>query len=238
MESNDRRASARAGLAALLVGGCVASAGCGQRDARPAATAPPFVPPAAPVAAAVPDAGRELHEERAPSAGVLGEAQLEEAGAFASLTLADDGVIEGGLIGDPDVEAQGGFGLGRPGTIGHGSGAGSARSAAVPTLRFGEPILDRPPVTAIVRRYVKREVGKLRYCYERALLAHPELTGLVTSEFVIDVTGAVASSTAIGFDPDVASCVAKVIGAIVFPKPPGGGTVKVAYPLIFRPSSP
>jgi hypothetical protein len=37
-------------------------------------------------------------------------------------------------------------------------------------------------------------------------------------------------------DRTVATCVAGVVHAIAFPKPPGGGIVKVTYPFTFHPA--
>jgi hypothetical protein len=53
-------------------------------------------------------------------------------------------------------------------------------------------------------------------------------------QFFIRPDGKVATATASGVDPDVASCVAEVIRQIEFPKPKGGGGVQVNYPFVFR----
>lgn len=85
---------------------------------------------------------------------------------------------------------------------------------------------------AIIRRYVKRNMEKIRYCYEMQLLANPSLEGTVMASFIISPTGAVMSSKADGVDGKVASCVAGVVGAIAFPRP--GDAVQVNYPFTFR----
>lgn len=86
----------------------------------------------------------------------------------------------------------------------------------------------------IIRRYIKRNSSKLQYCFEKQLLAKPGIQGDIQSQFIIMPDGSVKSSTARGFDPEVASCVGEVIGAIEFPKPTDGGTVQVNYPLTFH----
>ena len=89
---------------------------------------------------------------------------------------------------------------------------------------------------AIIRRYIKRNIQKITYCYEKQLLAKPGLQGTVQSQFFITPNGNVTSSTGSGFDPEVANCVADVIGGIEFPKPKGGGGVQVNYPFTFHPA--
>ena len=110
------------------------------------------------------------------------------------------------------------------------------RTAAVPTVSIGQPNAQGDLDKAIIRRYIKRNVQKIQYCYEKELLAKPTLAGTVQAQFFITPNGTVASSTGNGVDPEVASCVAAVIKNIEFPKPKGGGGVQVNYPFIFRAS--
>jgi pSer/pThr/pTyr-binding forkhead associated (FHA) protein len=140
------------------------------------------------------------------------------------------------------------IGTGRYGTIGHGSGTGSGygvgggrggmrgRTAAVPTVSIGQPNAQGDLDKAIIRRYIKRNIQKITYCYEKQLLAKPGLSGTVQTQFFITPNGNVASSSGSGVDPEVANCVADVIKGIEFPKPKGGGGVQVNYPFTFRPA--
>lgn len=140
------------------------------------------------------------------------------------------------------------IGTGRYGTIGHGSGTGSGygvgggrggmrgRSSAVPTVSIGQPNAQGDLDKAIIRRYIKRNIQKITYCYEKQLLAKPGLSGTVSTQFFITPNGNVASSSGSGVDPEVANCVADVIKGIEFPKPKGGGGVQVNYPFTFRPA--
>ena len=140
------------------------------------------------------------------------------------------------------------IGTGRYGTIGHGSGTGSGygvgggrggmrgRTAAVPTVSIGQPNAQGDLDKAIIRRYIKRNIQKITYCYEKQLLAKPGLSGTVQTQFFITPNGNVASSSGSGVDPEVANCVADVIHGIEFPKPKGGGGVQVNYPFTFRPA--
>ncbi len=151
------------------------------------------------------------------------------------------------------------IGTGRYGSIGRGTGTGSGygvgsgrggmrgRSWVVPVISIGQPTVV-PTVAnaadpgnldkAIIRRYVKRNVQKLQYCYEKELLAKQNLAGTVATQFTITEQGVVGSVTASGVDPTVSSCMANVIKGIEFPKPKGTGGVTVSYPFTIRPTGP
>ena len=105
-----------------------------------------------------------------------------------------------------------------------------------PTASIGQPSVQGDLDKAIIRRYIRRNLDKVTYCYEKALLARPTLAGTVATQFVIGVDGIVSSSAASGVDPDVSTCVAGVIKTIEFPKPKGNGIVQVSYPFTFRPT--
>jgi hypothetical protein len=141
------------------------------------------------------------------------------------------------------------IGTGRYGTIGHGSGTGSGygvgggrggsrgHAAAVPAVRIGQPSGSGDLDKATIRRYIKRNLPKIKYCYEKELLASPGLSGTVDTQFLINPNGTVGQVNAKGVNSDVSSCVAGVIKAIEFPKPKGGGPVNVtSYPFEFHPS--
>jgi pSer/pThr/pTyr-binding forkhead associated (FHA) protein len=140
------------------------------------------------------------------------------------------------------------IGTGRYGTIGHGSGTGSGygagggrgglrgRQAAVPNVKIGNVSATGDLDKNIIRRYIRRKLPQIKYCYEKQLLVKPGLGGTVNTDFQISPTGAVLNSKATGVDGDVSSCVADVIKTIQFPKPKGGGLVNVRYPFTFRPT--
>ncbi|HEY8146419.1 MAG TPA: AgmX/PglI C-terminal domain-containing protein, partial [Kofleriaceae bacterium] len=184
-------------------------------------------------------------------------ASLTGTGDFASGL--DDNDIYGGLLGDEVGEMQGGFGFGRvdtgpggggpgTGTIGHGSGTGSGygigsggsnggmhgRRAHEPQVMIGNASATGDLEKNIIRRYIRRKLPHIRYCYEKELLVKAKLAGRVDTEFVIDAAGNVTSASASGMDPEVASCISAAIKSIQFPKPKGGGVVKVTYPFTFR----
>jgi hypothetical protein len=131
-----------------------------------------------------------------------------EGGAFASITgtgdissgFDDQKDIYGGLTGDNPGGGGTGWGTigtGNYGKIGTGSGTGSGygvgsgrggmrgRSSPVPSMSIGQPVAKGDLDKAIIRRYIKRNIQKLVYCYEKELLNQPKLEGTSTAEFVI-----------------------------------------------------
>jgi hypothetical protein len=171
----------------------------------------------------------------------------------------------GGLIGDEAGEMNGGFGFGRAGfgpggggtggggtgwgtigtgrygTIGHSTGSGygvGGTRSSVPSVSLGQATQTGDLDKAIIRRYIRRNLQKIQYCYEKELLALPKLQGTVTAQFTIGSSGVVTSSTGSGIqNPNVESCIAGVIKAIEFPKPKAGDVI-VSYPFTFKPAPP
>lgn len=144
-----------------------------------------------------------------------------------------------GIIGTPT--GYGKIGLGKFGQSGwDGVGGGprgmKRRTSAVPPPVIGQPTGTGNLDKSIIRRYIKRNVDKIAYCYEKELLAKPGMEGTVSISFFITPSGTVKGSTGSGLDNIVANCVADVIGRIEFPKPQGGGGVQVNYPFTFHAS--
>ena len=161
------------------------------------------------------------------------------------------GVSGGGPGGGCGLADCRGIGTGRYATIGNGihtdgnfgGGPGHGdpmhrRVAAIPT-KLGEPVavcgssgdcFDK----SIIRRYIKRSIAKIQYCYEHELLGSPELSGTVTVQFLVAADGTVQQSAGSGMTPAVSSCVAGVVKNIAFPRPNTGGAVQVNYPFTFR----
>jgi hypothetical protein len=132
-----------------------------------------------------------------------------------------------------DQTGWGSIGTGSGNSAGFGPGNGSGNRTA-PSVSIGQPNAVGDLDKAIIRRYIKRNIPKITYCYEKQLLVKPALAGTVSTQFFISPSGAVAVSNASGVDPEVAACIAAVIKGIEFPKPKGGGGVQVNYPFTFR----
>ncbi len=85
---------------------------------------------------------------------------------------------------------------------------------------------------AIIRRYMRRNRDRFQYCYEKELLAHPDLAGVIELGFVIQANGSVTDTSATGGSDAVAACIAGVTKAIEFPS--SHGPTEVHYPIEFR----
>ncbi len=197
--------------------------------------------------ASVPPPSEVPDETRPGTAMALDEGKMGRSDriheGFAALTSDQDfssgfdAEVYGGLLGNDT-----GFGEGRVG-FGAGSGAGygvgrygmiaAGRRGNAPVAFVGNPVSSAGLDKAIVRRYIKRNIQKIQYCYERQLLAHPGIEGTVAARFTITASGTVKGATATGFDRDVASCVASVIENIQFPRPTTD-FVGVSCPFAFR----
>ncbi len=170
--------------------------------------------------------------------GLQGDEYGEMAGGYG---MGVDGFGPGG-----GGTGWGTIGTGSYGTIGQGSGTGSGfgsgsgsgsgrgRKSVVPEPKIGRPSIAGDLDKAIIRRYIRRKLPSIKYCYEKQLLVDKGLSGTVNTNFQISPQGSVLSSTASGVSGSVSSCVAGVIKTIKFPKPKGGGIVQVRYPFIFR----
>jgi hypothetical protein len=126
----------------------------------------------------------------------------------------------------------------RPGDNWGGPGGSWGRQRThtpqVPPPTFSMPSAIGGLDKAIIKRYIKRSVHKIAYCYESELLARPGIEGQVMVSFMITSSGTVQSSAGNGFDAKVSSCVASVIKNIEFPRPTDGGNVQVNYPFTFH----
>lgn len=89
----------------------------------------------------------------------------------------------------------------------------------------------------VIRRTIRGHLVEVKQCYERELVQHPELAGRVIIGFRIGGDGHVLSadvaSSTMG-SPPVEQCIAAAVATWVFPKPIGGGVVKVSYPFVLK----
>ncbi|MDP3500295.1 MAG: AgmX/PglI C-terminal domain-containing protein [Myxococcales bacterium] len=94
----------------------------------------------------------------------------------------------------------------------------------------------------LVAATLRTALPAIRNCYEKSLTTQPTLAGKVMTSFRIGADGRVDEATeAPGEgppfpDPKVTECILKQIRALRFPKPNGGGVVKVKYPFVFAPA--
>ncbi len=104
-----------------------------------------------------------------------------------------------------------------------------------PTEAFGVGVLDTNSIAKVVRR----RKGAIKNCYEKQLKRNPKLAGKVKVQFTILESGRVGSARVMldtTGDPAVGKCIANAMKRWRFPKP-DGGSVTVAFPFVFAPSS-
>lgn len=87
---------------------------------------------------------------------------------------------------------------------------------------------------AIIRRYLKRNLMKLVYCYEKEQLAKPKLQGSVDFSFEIGGDGKVTASRARGLDKEVEQCASSVVKNIEFPKPRDQKPVTATFTVVYQ----
>jgi outer membrane biosynthesis protein TonB len=110
--------------------------------------------------------------------------------------------------------------------------------------RRGEPIVRNAAATVeggldkdIVRRIVRAHINEIRACYSAGLLEQPTLTGKVVVDFTIAADGLVDASNVAETelaDASVGECIAEAVMKWKFPKPAGGGEVRVRYPFLLE----
>lgn len=112
-----------------------------------------------------------------------------------------------------------------PARLGHGSGYGVGGCGGHHhRLAYETPLSIGPAEgvgldKAVVRRYFKRNLQKIRYCFEKRQLAEPRLAGTAKIDAELLPTGAVAKANVTGIEAPVASCLADTVAGIEFPKP-------------------
>jgi TonB family protein len=103
----------------------------------------------------------------------------------------------------------------------------------VPFMALAAP-LDPDVITGVIRKHT----GALRACYEREQARKPSLSGKLVVSFTIEASGVVSNASIAEStlkNARVEGCVVERFGKMKFPRPLGGGTVEVRYPLLFSP---
>jgi hypothetical protein len=165
----------------------------------------------------------------------------------------------GGLRGSAMGDAGGAGGLGTRGTgaggggsslgiggFGSGTGRGTGglgdvdlggRGKGKYKVSVGRTITKGCLTGAVVRRVLGRVQSQAKYCYEKELPRNPNLSGKITTAWVIGPTGGVLSTriaeTTMA-NANVEQCLLRVIKRLKFPPCAGGGTADVTYPWIFK----
>ncbi len=126
--------------------------------------------------------------------------------------------------------------VGGPGKVGTGSMVKEKVPKAIVKPHRAE--IDGTMNTSAVARTIRRGMGAIRTCYQRALKRNPNLSGKVVVRLMINTMGKVTSveidSDSVG-DNQVTSCIKSYASRWRFP-PPEGGSAEVAVPFVFQSS--
>ena len=119
---------------------------------------------------------------------------------------------------------------------GHPALAIRARRARAPQVRVGRCEIRGSLDKEILRLTIRRQFNRIRHCYAKELQSSRDLAGRLTVHVVIEegvvIRARVVSSTL--YNRAVESCVARTFFDLRFPRPSGGGTIEISYPLVFR----
>ena len=149
--------------------------------------------------------------------------------------------------GGGSASKEGAFRLGGVATKGKGGGAGDYKGGtalAGGSVGMGDVgVVDEETVIEggldrdVIAEVIKRNLGQIRYCYERQLSSDPKLYGKVLVNFAIGADGGVFD-TKVGNttmrNAMVEGCILRRVAGFKFPLPKGGTTVKVSYPFLFK----
>lgn len=146
----------------------------------------------------------------------------------------------GGGTGEGSI-GVGGLGTrGRGGLeAGYGRGVGDLgdRSGRIPKVVPGKAMVIGSLDREIIRRIIGKHRDEIKYCYEKELVAHKDLSGKVVVFFTIAPTGSVVQASikeSTLKNPAAESCIVSRVRKWTFPQPQGGGIVEVTYPFIFK----
>ncbi len=137
-------------------------------------------------------------------------------------------------LGGIATRGKGGGATGiRDGTALSGGTVGTGDVAIVDEETIIEGGLDRDVIADVI----KRNLGQIRYCYERQLSSNPDLYGKLLVKFTIDASGGVLEpkiDTTTMKSSLVEGCVLRRLAGWKFPLPRGGTQVRVSYPFLFK----
>jgi Ca-activated chloride channel family protein len=140
---------------------------------------------------------------------------------YGTIGIGSYGAVGKGAAGDADA---------------YGGMIGSeARAVSAPQVRIGTTTVRGDLDKLIIRRYIRKHLNAVKYCYEKQLLKDPQLAGTVTVSFTLGGTGRPLAVTASGMGNEtVESCVAEVIRKVQFPQTDGDGVSEITYPFVFK----
>jgi TonB family protein len=131
-----------------------------------------------------------------------------------------------------------GTGGGAGGTAKAGSGlSGGSVGTGDVALVDEETVIEGGLDREVIADVIKRNLGQIRYCYERQLSSNKDLYGKVMVRFTIGPGGEVGNpkiDNSTMKSALVEGCILRRVASWKFPLPKGGTTVNVAYPFLFK----
>ena len=178
--------------------------------------------------------------------GAANPVETETEGGSAGLSKSSARSPIGGVTGAPAAqapEASPGAGSGgEPAAAGSGydlsvfRGAGSGvRGPGSPRVSLGGPSVSGAVPSESIERIVRLRYGRIRSCYDAALLRNPTLAGRAAVRFLIREDGAIERVTDSGSeirDKGLLFCVVRAFQSLQFPESKSG-TTTVVYPIRF-----
>ncbi|MGI5864137.1 MAG: adventurous gliding motility protein GltG [Myxococcales bacterium] len=174
--------------------------------------------------------------------GALGNmfgSRVGDSGGLGGLGLKGTGTGGGGMgntigIGGIGTKGRGG-GLG---TYGVGVGSLDPKKSSDVSIADSESVIQGSLDKELIRQVIRRNIGQIKYCYEKELQTKPNLAGKVAVRFLITPKGTVqtakvAEGTTL-HDRAVGDCITLRVRSWLFPQPKGGGSVIVTYPFVFK----
>lgn len=136
--------------------------------------------------------------------------------------------------GISDVGTNGGLGTG---LSGKGTGGLGTRSKVDIRLGGSEEEFVGSIDREAIKRVIKRNINRFRYCYERELKKQSDLYGKIILQWEIVEGGRVrvvkVATNEMGND-QVAKCMVNHLKTLIFPEPPTDSIAEVKYPFIFQ----
>lgn len=167
--------------------------------------------------------------------------KVGDSGGFGGLGLKGTGTGGGGVgntigIGEIGTKGRGG-GLGN---YGLGVGQLSGKKGVEVGISDSDSVVQGSLDKELIRQVIRRNIGQIKYCYEKELQIKPRLAGKLAVRFIIspsgDVTSANVAEGSTLTDRAVGQCVTVRVRSWKFPSPKGGGSVIVTYPFVFKQS--
>ena len=114
---------------------------------------------------------------------------------------------------------------------------GSVGSGNIVALSEEESVVEGGLDRDAIAEVIKRNLGQIRYCYERQLSSNKDLYGKVLVKWTIGAAGDVMEPRVDGStlkSAMVEGCILRRMASWKFPEPKGGTQVKVSYPFLFK----